>query len=258
MKIIDSDLIYFFKNANSFTQFERKKKIYDLTNNLDMDLLLDLKADFEGFIFKINYCFRIQKGGDLIKELVVKDLDKEIIDFYLENKKYESLEDIRLDYCIFRAEINEIIKRKIGYNIKKPTYKKRKIYKFFLEKDYHVEDGSNDEDFNDAIYGIEDMFNSFSNNQLDLSDTSISGKIIYLERLGVIQYLKSLEPFNTSINSMASILSAVTGAKPTSIQPLLNGLLSQGVDNKNNPMKSIKTVTIIENKLLSIGFKRKS
>jgi hypothetical protein len=68
---------------------------------------------------------------------------------------------------------------------------------------------------------------------------------------------RSQRPFSTSVMIMTKVLSAVTGDRPTTIQPLLNRLLSKDVANKNNPLISFKTVNIIENKLLSIGFECK-
>jgi hypothetical protein len=75
-----------------------------------------------------------------------------------------------------------------------------------------------------------------------------------LEKLGIINFLRKTSPFNTSVNSLANVLSAVTGVKPGALQPMLNPMISTGVIQKNNPMKSINTVNVVENKLIQIGF----
>ena len=89
---------------------------------------------------------------------------------------------------------------------------------------------------------------------MNLSDTTATEKIIYLQKLGVIDFLRTKQPFNTSINSLASVLSAVTGSKTSTIQPMINPILSKKVVDKNNPMNSTKTVEKVESQLINIGF----
>ena len=90
--------------------------------------------------------------------------------------------------------------------------------------------------------------------QIDLSDTTATEKIIYLQKLGVIDFLRTKQPFNTSINSLATVLSAITGSKTSTIQPMINPILSKKVVDKNNPMNSTKTVGKVESQLINIGF----
>jgi hypothetical protein len=90
--------------------------------------------------------------------------------------------------------------------------------------------------------------------QIDLSDTTATEKIIYLQKLGVIDFLRKQQPFNTSVNSLATILSAITGEKSVTLQPMLNPMLSKKVVDKNNPMNSTKTVEKVESQLINIGF----
>jgi hypothetical protein len=90
---------------------------------------------------------------------------------------------------------------------------------------------------------------------IDYSENSFTSKVIFLEKLGVIEYLKNKPPFNTSVNSLANALSGVTGVKATTLQPMLNAMLSKGISDKNNPLKSIKTVNVVINKLANIGYK---
>lgn len=88
----------------------------------------------------------------------------------------------------------------------------------------------------------------------DLSDTSITEKIIYLKKLGIIEFLKAKQPFLSSTNSLATVLSAVTGAKASTIQSMINPMFSKNVDDKNNPMNSQKTVEKVQKQLNKIGF----
>ncbi len=89
---------------------------------------------------------------------------------------------------------------------------------------------------------------------IDLSDTSTTEKIIYLQKLGVIDFLRTKQPFLSSINSLATVLSAVTGAKTETIQPMLNPMISKEAGQKNNPLNSKTTVSKVETQLINIGF----
>lgn len=89
---------------------------------------------------------------------------------------------------------------------------------------------------------------------LDLSDTKAIDKILYLQKLGVIDFLRGQQPFNTSVNSLASVLTAITGEKTVTLQPMLNPMLSKKVDDKNNPFNSNKAVERVEKQLINIGF----
>ncbi len=95
---------------------------------------------------------------------------------------------------------------------------------------------------------------STESSQIDLSDATATEKIIYLQKLGVIDFLRKQQPFNTSVNSLATILSAITGEKSVTLQPMLNPMLSKKVVDKNNPMNSTKTVEKVESQLINIGF----
>lgn len=68
----DSKLIKFFKEESSYTQFERIRFIYDVTNNLDLDLLFDLKEEYTLYLLALKTKTQIQ-----IKENTLEiDYDK--------------------------------------------------------------------------------------------------------------------------------------------------------------------------------------
>lgn len=91
-------------------------------------------------------------------------------------------------------------------------------------------------------------------NNLDLTSTSVVQKIIYLNELGVLDYLREKQPFLNSIHSLAVVLSTITGEKSITIQPILNVLYGQTVIQKNNPYKSQKSVNEVKANLEKIGF----
>ncbi|HEX8013751.1 MAG TPA: hypothetical protein VF465_00830 [Flavobacterium sp.] len=89
---------------------------------------------------------------------------------------------------------------------------------------------------------------------IDLSDTSTTEKIIYLKKLGVLDFLKDKQPFLSSTNKLATVLSAITGARSTTIQSMINPIFSKNIDDKNNPLNSEKTVKKVENRLTDIDY----
>lgn len=90
--------------------------------------------------------------------------------------------------------------------------------------------------------------------EIDLCGTSATEKIIYLQKLGIIDFLKAKQPFQSSTRSLASVLSAITGEKSGSILPMINPMLNKGTEQRNNPLNSEKTVSKVEQLLIKIGF----
>lgn len=89
---------------------------------------------------------------------------------------------------------------------------------------------------------------------IDLSDTKGTEKIIYLKELGVLDHLLRFEPFKNSTNSLATIISAITGINQKTAQSYLNPITNPGVDQKNNPLNSTGKVQRIKNTLTILGF----
>lgn len=90
---------------------------------------------------------------------------------------------------------------------------------------------------------------------IDFSSTKGTEKIIMLYKLGILDYLKTQEPFNASTNALASVISGITGMPLTTVQPYINPIDNEGVEQKNNPLNTEKTVHKVLEKLLNIGFK---
>lgn len=89
---------------------------------------------------------------------------------------------------------------------------------------------------------------------IDLSDTTATEKIIYLQKLGVIEFLRDKEPFRASVNLLATVLSSVTGEKSMTLQSYLNPMFSSGIAQKNNPLTKTDTVAKVDSQLIKIGF----
>ena len=101
-----------------------------------------------------------------------------------------------------------------------------------------------------------ELINNFSLSETihlnDFSNSKLTEKIIALNELGVLNYLKEIEPFNTSINRLAEFLSLCIGEKTTSIQSYINPILNNS-DKVKSPYNTSKTVDIIRQKLIQIG-----
>ena len=92
------------------------------------------------------------------------------------------------------------------------------------------------------------------NTIIDLSDTSAVKKIIYLNELGIIDFLKK-QPCFISNNKLSNVLTAITGEKHTTIQPLVNALINDSGQAKHKPYNNKFTVNKVKKQLTDLGFK---
>lgn len=93
---------------------------------------------------------------------------------------------------------------------------------------------------------------------LDLSNTKAVEKIIYLNELGIIDFLKTKPEFTTSTNLIATFLSAITDEKASTLQTSLNRLINNDTEDKNHPYKSKNTVNKILQTLINKNIKPKT
>ncbi|HRL08926.1 MAG TPA: hypothetical protein PLZ88_05645 [Aliarcobacter sp.] len=89
---------------------------------------------------------------------------------------------------------------------------------------------------------------------VDYSDAGANEKVVFLYELGVLDFLKNNSPFNTSTNSLASVLSAITGENIRTIQPYINPIFNNEIQQDKNPLKSIKLTNKVKKKLSDIGY----
>lgn len=93
---------------------------------------------------------------------------------------------------------------------------------------------------------------------LDLSDTKAVEKIIYLNELGIIDFLRSKPEFASSTNLMATVLSAITEEKAGTLQTSLNRIIKNDIDDKNHPYRTEKTVNKVRQILIDKNIKPKT
>lgn len=87
----------------------------------------------------------------------------------------------------------------------------------------------------------------------DYSDTARNEKIVFLYKLGVIDFLREYPLFASSTNKLAEYLSAVTGEKTGTLQSYLNPIISRDAKQDKNPLNSEKLVKRVELKLINMG-----
>lgn len=90
--------------------------------------------------------------------------------------------------------------------------------------------------------------------EIDFSDAKPTEQIIYLQRLGIIDFLIKKQPFISSTNSLTTVLSAVTGIPVTSLGPLLRRTIQNDPADSRNPLYSSKAVLKVETNLKNIGY----
>ena len=86
----------------------------------------------------------------------------------------------------------------------------------------------------------------------DLSDSNISEKIALLYELGIIDYLHKKGGKPHTVNSIATVLSGITGIKAKTIQSAINPFINTVSTSKGTPAKS--TLTKAKEKIIDLGF----
>lgn len=89
---------------------------------------------------------------------------------------------------------------------------------------------------------------------IDYSNSKLTEKIIALNEMGVIDFLKEIEPFNFTTNKLAEFLSLCIGEKASSIQSYINPIINNS-DQTKSPYNTVKTVEKTKQKLIQMGCK---
>lgn len=87
----------------------------------------------------------------------------------------------------------------------------------------------------------------------DFSDTSAVEKIIYLNELGIIKFLRTNAKAGISNGSLASLLSAITGIRADTIKPSLNRLDKKDIDDNKHPYYKADNVSKIKKRIEDLG-----
>lgn len=88
-----------------------------------------------------------------------------------------------------------------------------------------------------------------------IEQLKVTEKVIYLHELGILDFLRSKAPFNTSNNKLAETLSKILDVKQETLQSNLNPIFSTDASQKNNPLTRGDSVLKVQTYLAGIGFK---
>ena len=247
-----SKLTKFYENIDTYRPYERVRKLKKLTENFNNSLMESLQLDF--------FLYYLDKMEAMTIETNLYDNEK-VKYFFAEVKSSKIIG------CSFNAFVDEYIIN-FDYDIISETIDKTTEFseELWINNVYietvKTEHGKALERINNRRLlkmkeQEKEKQKDKEENLFDYSDSTIIKKIIILSKLGVLEHLKKSTPLGISTNSLASILSSITGAKTVSIQPVLNPLINEDIENKNHPFKSEKTVKSVEQQLVNLGFKLK-
>ena len=176
-----------------------------------------------------------------------EDVFKEKVETNLKNIKYHTfvdnfINDIKENHKLYLSSVYEIL-----------VFKKKKTEDYYLKMLL-------------AYFSLNDIkrmlknpiiieqTESFNYENLVITNPKGTEKIVMLQKLGVLDFLKVKEPFNTSTNSLASVLSTITGINQTSIYPMIQTIFNPKNNQKNNPLNSKNTVNKVVQTLNEIGY----
>ena len=231
---------------NYATSFFLKDTCYYATN-----IEKKIYTEIDGFR---KYYF---EDGTISFPMDCPDLIPTYFDLFL--KKYLDKQEELLNTMFVEADQKEIFINKQILAVKNDIDEnKEKILKRIHTDLYHKKDSI----YNSYLRLLENKLNEQPQQTelepLDLSDTSAVEKIIYLNELGIIDFLKTKPEFIGSTNLMATILSAITDVKASTLQTSLNRLNNNDTDDKNHPYRTKTTVERVRQTLIDKNIKPKA
>ena len=87
---------------------------------------------------------------------------------------------------------------------------------------------------------------------IDYSDSAAKQKLIALNELGIIKFLKDIEPFNENISKMSEALSLITGIKADNLRSSITPMIQENNIQRNNPYNNKNNVSEVVKKLIEI------
>lgn len=267
----NSNLYSYLDNIENYSILEIREKILSLTENANLELIFDLRANVYNY-YKLKF---IQLHPDKITEPdhEVKASDDTLLYTNLIYPFFNGYSDKFADLNIkFGSHVKNKIQNSIDrfwcknslshidYFVQKLSPFNRELDQILIEQLSLSNLNKQHEDLNKnkriSLTNQRDSASTLEDATVDdLSNSKIVQKLIFLNELGVIDYLRERPPFNTSINKLATILSAITGEKSTSIQPSLNALITDNtLINKNNPYFNKNNITKVKQRLIDIGY----
>lgn len=226
---------YYFTNAEYKTNYKSLLRDY-INQHIDNEMEDFNKLQIEKYKYGLDFIELIVRpyNFDEMPHYINFELFEDLMDYFnIKNHNIKSYQD----FCRCFENKNFDFSLDIAFNGK---------------YDYLIKSWHKIIDFLNATFEL--ISSNSEPDALDLSNTRAVDKILYLHKLGIIDFLRGQQPFNTSVNSLATIFSAITGEKSGTLQPMLNPMSNKSVDDSNNPLNSKKAVERVKNQLINIGF----
>lgn len=237
--------------SNSFKLFDRVR--YDDVNDYDMTMLL--KEYSQNYDIELLNClakdisfYLFVEKEEMENNYVNEDIENAIIE-----RKKSGLEipytKIREPKKISDDQQKKIDKLAIKF---KPVINLEHLlfpYEFYNVRRFEFKIKTKINELRNQITKEEQ-----SQPLLDFSNAKATEKIIMLQQLGILDFLKEKQPFTQSTNALATAISGFIGEKPETVQSYINPINNPTTSQKNNPMTKEATVLKVNQKLISIGY----
>jgi hypothetical protein len=223
------------KRLNDYTELND----YYLEYKFDYQIVINFIDRYLSFFKHYNskllyqYCFDLQKGL-----------------FYIDNRYTEQRLEI-ITETLKSIYFNEnYTGNDVGYNLCSSYYGtiyliKQQDAKHFLEKEFEKDEYKTH---------TKSILEKKEETLIDYSQSKLTEKILALNEVGVLDFLRNKEPFNFSVNKLSEFLSLCLGEKATSIQSYINAIINKS-DQSKSPYNTTKTVEKVKQKLIQIGLK---
>lgn len=241
--ISDSASFFNFVFDNDISDFTTTKTLQRLTHNYEEDLLISLFNDLDFYIAQKKEDLECSFTSDDILEAVNERKKNNLEIPYIKITPFNELTEKGKESRLKTGDLKEHLIDKEALLFPYDLYPLYRLKNKVVSKLKELKRNKS----NDTTIQIE-------SDVVELPVSNAIQKIIYLSELGVIDFLKSKQPFVSSTNSLATVLSTILGEKITTIQPYLNALSNNSIESNKHPYYSKTSVEKVKKQLINIGF----
>ena len=250
---------YASEPSKNLKKDDRKENIFskDITSSFFTEYIKYYKTDFFlGCSFEVYKKTYNQRLKDYLAEFfdadeisfITDELDEGIYNYKFKEFNSDSFDgDTILSYEKLKKQIHHSLKKRFEF-----LSHKAKENGFDLV--YNEFENSTTEKEKYSLEPIKHSLETKEEVLMNYSDSKLTEKIIALDEMGVLDFLKAKEPFNMSTNRLAEYLSLCLGQKASSIQSYINPIINKS-DQTKSPYNTEKTVEKTRQKLIQIGCK---
>ena len=250
---------YASEPSKNLKKDDRKENIFskDITSSFFTEYIKYYKTDFFlGCSFEVYKKTYNQRLKDYLAEFfdadeinfITDELDEGIYNYKFKEFNSDSFDgDTILSYEKLKKQIHHSLKKRFEF-----LSHKAKENGFDLV--YNEFENSTTEKEKYSLEPIKHSLETKEEVLMNYSDSKLTEKIIALDEMGVLDFLKAKEPFNMSTNRLAEYLSLCLGQKASSIQSYINPIINKS-DQTKSPYNTEKTVEKTRHKLIQIGCK---